>query len=168
MFSSVCHNTHMQVTLNFEIDCDVESAWRAIHSPDVAAQLYGPFLEMQPVTKLPEKWESGLEAKVAMRAFGLFSAGTQLIRIDDREITHEDTPVKIMRDSGRPLTGALAALKTWNHQMAVSPVHGSPGRTLWRDRLVFTGLAAPLYWPVLWTVWNLRTIRIKQLAPTWQ
>lgn len=158
----------MRVTLNFEIDCDVESAWQAIHSPEVAAQLYGPFLQMQPHTGLPERWESGLEATVSMRAFGIISAGTQLIRIDDREITHDGTTVKIMRDSGRPLTGPLALLRSWDHQMAVSAVPGHPERTRWRDRLVFTGVVAPAFWPALWVAWNLRAIRIRQLAPTWQ
>jgi hypothetical protein len=75
--------------------------------------------------------------------------------------------VRIFRDSGIPLTGALAALDVWDHQIAVSPAPGDPGRTLWRDRLVIGGAAAPALWPVLWAMWQWRQARIKALAPSW-
>jgi hypothetical protein len=51
--------------------------------------------------------------------------------------------------------------------MAVAPAPGDPGRTLWRDRLVIGGPAAAALWPVLWTVWQWRGARLRQLAPTW-
>ncbi|MBN9187116.1 MAG: hypothetical protein J0I62_01265, partial [Microbacterium sp.] len=40
-------------------------------------------------------------------------------------------------------------------------------KTLWRDRLVIGGRAAPALWPVLWATWQWRAARIRALAPTW-
>jgi len=51
--------------------------------------------------------------------------------------------------------------------MAVSPAPGDPGRTLWRERLVIGGAAAPALWPVLWAVWQWRAARLRSLARTW-
>ena len=65
-------------------------------------------------------------------------------------------PVRIFRDSGIPLTGPLAALDVWDHQIAVAPAPGDPAKTLWRDRLVIGGAAAPPLWPVLWGMWQWR------------
>ena len=49
-----------------------------------------------------------------------------------------------------------------------SPRHpASPARTLWRDRLVIGGAAAPALWPVLWAMWQWRQARITALAPSW-
>ncbi|HJL46209.1 MAG TPA: hypothetical protein RMG45_10255, partial [Polyangiaceae bacterium LLY-WYZ-15_(1-7)] len=62
--------------------------------------------------------------------------------------------VRIIRDSGMPLTGPLAVLDVWDHQMAVSPL--PDGRTLWRERLVIGGAAAPALWPGLWALWQWR------------
>ena len=52
-------------------------------------------------------------------------------------------------------------------QMAVSPAPGQPGKTLWRDRLVIGGRAAPVLWPMLWAAWQWRGARIRSLAPSW-
>ncbi len=67
--------------------------------------------------------------------------------------------MRIFRDSGIPLSGPLAELDVWDHQIAVSPVPGDPSRTLWRDRLVIGGAIAPVLWPVLWSVWQWRGTR---------
>jgi hypothetical protein len=75
--------------------------------------------------------------------------------------------VRIFRDSGIPLTGPLASLDVWDHQMAIAPAPGDPGKTLWRDRLVIGGPTAPALWPVLWGMWQWRAARIRALAPTW-
>ena len=75
--------------------------------------------------------------------------------------------VRIFRDSGIPLTGPLASLDVWDHQMAISPAPGNPAKTLWRDRLVIGGPTAAALWPVLWTTWQWRGARIRALATTW-
>lgn len=152
--------------LKFEIECDVDAAWRAIHSPQVASELYGPLLTMVPWSDVPTAWEHGDNAAVALTALGV-PMGKQFISITNTERTHAGRRVRIMRDAGIPLTGPLASLDVWDHQMAVSAVAGQPHRTLWRDRLTIGGATAPLLWPALWATWQWRQLRITQLAPSW-
>ena len=52
--------------------------------------------------------------------------------------------------------------------MAVSPAPHDETKTLWRDRLVIGGSAAPAPWPLLWTTWQAGRRRdCAPLAPTW-
>lgn len=153
----------MRILLKFPIDCDADAAWRALHSPAALAELYGPLLSMAPLGDSP-RLEAGTDAAVALSSFGI-PLGRQLITVTDRAVESTDGEVRILRDSGMPLTGPLAALDVWDHQMAVSPL--PDGRTLWRERLVIGGRAAPLLWPGLWAVWQWRAARIRALAPGW-
>ena len=89
---------------------------------------------------------------VQLSALGSVPMGRQLIHVSERSVDEPGGHVRIFRDSGIPLTGPLASLDVWDHQMAVSPAPGEPGKTLWRDRLVIGGPTAPLLWPVLWGV----------------
>ncbi len=158
----------MRILLKLELDCTADAAWRALHSPRAIAELYGPLLEMGPMaTELPTSLEDGADVPVEIRALGVFPAGQQLIHVTDRYTADSHGPVRILRDSGIPLTGPLAALDVWDHQMAVSPLPGDPSRTLWRDRLVIGGAAALPLWPVLWAAWQYRGLRLRALAPTW-
>ncbi len=102
-----------------------------------------------------------------MRAAGVFPVGRQLISVADRETFDGNGRVRVFRDWGVPLTGPLAALDVWDHQMAVSAAPGDPNRTLWRERLTIGGAAAPALWPGLWAMWQWRAARIRALAPTW-
>ncbi len=156
----------MRVMLKFEIDCDADAAWRALHSPQVLGELYGPLLNVEPWSEVPTSWNHGANAAVALSVAGV-PLGKQFISITDRERTHAGRHVRILRDSGIPLTGPLASLDVWDHQMAVSAVAGHPHRTLWRDRLTIGGATAPLLWPALWATWQWRQLRITQLAPSW-
>jgi len=155
----------MRVLSKFTIDCDADAAWRALHSPRVLAEVYGPFLDMQPLEAMPTQWEHGQNAAVGLSVAGLIPVGRQLISITDAEREVDGVRVRIIRDSGMPLTGPLAVLDVWDHQMAVSPL--PDGRTLWRERLVIGGAAAPALWPGLWAVWQWRAARIRQIAPSW-
>ncbi|MBB2975402.1 hypothetical protein FHX49_000968 [Microbacterium endophyticum] len=158
----------MRIVLKFVIDCDADAAWRALHSPRAVAELYGPFVDMQPLAPLPTSWVSGDSAGVGLYLGGLIPMGRQLIAISDRETEDANGPVRIFRDSGMPLTGPLATLDVWDHQMAISAVPGDPSKSIWRDRLVIRGAIAPLMWPVMWAAWQWRSIRIRALAPTWR
>jgi len=157
----------MRILQKFQIACDPDAAWRALHSPQALAELYGPLLEVRPLSDAPTSWEPGQDAAVSLTALGLVPLGRQLIAVSDRYVESSGGRVRILRDSGTPLTGPLATLDVWDHQMAVSPVPGDPGRTLWRERLVIGGRTAPLLWPVLWATWQWRAARIRALAPTW-
>jgi hypothetical protein len=157
----------MRILLKLVLDCDADAAWRALHSPAAVAELYGPLLQMDPLSDPPTSWESGTDAPVQLSVAGAVRVGRQLISVTDRVTTDAAGPVRIFRDSGIPLTGPLAALEVWDHQMAVSALPGDPTKTLWRDRLTIGGAAAPLLWPMLWATWQWRGLRLKALAPTW-
>ncbi|MEW2012793.1 MULTISPECIES: hypothetical protein [Microbacterium] len=158
----------MRILLKLELDCTADAAWRALHSPRAVTELYGPLLDMAPMAALlPTSFEPGADVPVEIRALGLLPVGQQLIHASDRYTEDANGPVRIFRDSGIPLTGPLAALDVWDHQMAVSPLPGDPSRTLWRDRLTIGGIAAVPLWPMLWAAWQYRGIRLRALAPTW-
>ncbi|WP_125130955.1 hypothetical protein [Microbacterium sp. 10M-3C3] len=157
----------MRILLKLIIDCDPDAAWRALHSPTAVAELYGPLLGMDPLVDAPPTFAPGTDLPVQLSVGGLVPTGRQLISVSERETEDANGPVRIFRDSGIPLTGPLAALDVWDHQMAVSAAPGEPGKTLWRDRLVIGGAAAPALWPVLWTAWQWRAARIRALAPSW-
>lgn len=162
----------MRIMLKLVLDCDADAAWRALHSPRAVAELYGPLLELEPMDPagLPTALEPGADVPVRMR-LGLggigIGVGDQLIHVSERTVADARGPVRILRDSGIPLTGPLAALDVWDHQMAVSPAPGDPTRTLWRERLVIGGAAAAPLWPALWAVWQWRAARLRHVAASW-
>ncbi|WP_261167031.1 hypothetical protein [Microbacterium sp. Marseille-Q6965] len=156
----------MRILLKLVLDGDAHAAWRALHSPHALSELYGPLLSIEPLADLPTQWESGSDAPIRYAA-GPLRLGTHLITITERATEDSRGTVRVLRDSGIPLTGPLAALDVWDHQMAVSPAPDDPSRTLWRERLVIGGTVAPLYWPALWALWQWRGARLKRLAPTW-
>ena len=162
----------MRILLKIVLDCDPDAAWRAVHSPRAVAELYGPFVDLSPMDAagMPARLEPGADVPVRLAVGGgalRASLGEQLIHVSERFTQDAHGPVRILRDSGIPLTGPLAALDVWDHQMAVSVAPGDPTRTLWRDRLVIGGAAAPALWPVLWATWQWRAARLRALAPTW-
>ena len=157
----------MRILLKFVIDCDPDAAWRALHSPAAIAELYGPVMAMQPLVDPPTSFGARADLPVQLAFAGRVPVGRQLISVSERETTDASGRVRIFRDSGIPLTGPLATLDVWDHQMAVSDAPGQPGKTLWRDRLVIAGASAPLLWPVLWSTWQWRAARIRALAPSW-
>jgi hypothetical protein len=157
----------MRILLKFSVDCDADAAWRALHSPRALAELYGPLIELRPLDRLPTSWQPGDDVGVELRLAGSIPLGRQLIDVSDRAVDERGVPVRILRDSGIPVSGPLAALDVWDHQIAVSPEPGHPDRTLWRERLVIGGVAAPALWPTLWATWQWRAHRIRSLAPSW-
>ena len=156
----------MRILLKLVIDCDAEAAWRALHSPRAIAELYGPLIELEPMeAALPTSLGPGADVPVQLSLGGKLPLGRQLIHVSERYTEDTRGPVRILRDSGVPLSGPLAALDVWDHQMAVSAA--PDGRTLWRERLVIGGAAALPLWPVLWATWQWRAARLRTLAPTW-
>lgn len=161
--------------LKLVLDCDADAAWRALHSPRAVADLYGPLIDLTPLesTGMPSVLEPGTDLPVRMTlggpalAGGALALGDQLIHVSERYVQDARGPVRILRDSGIPLTGPLASLDVWDHQMAVSPAPGDPSKTLWRDRLVIGGRAAPVLWPLLWVTWQWRAARLRATAPSW-
>lgn len=158
----------MRILQKLVLDIDADAAWRALHSPAALAELYGPLVRVDAMAadRLPVTWEDGADAPVRYSVAGL-GLGAHLISVRDRRAADAHGPVRILRDAGIPLTGPLAGLDAWDHQMAVAPLPGDPARTLWRERLVIRGAIAPLLWPALWAAWQWRGARLRALAPTW-
>ena len=90
----------MRVLLKFEIAADPDATWRAIHSPAVLAELYGPLMRIDPLDTLPTSWEQGSEAGMQLRALGAVPVGKQLVHVTDEERTVEGERVRIMSVNG--------------------------------------------------------------------
>lgn len=157
----------MRIMLKFVIDVDADAAWHALHSPAVLGEIYGPLITLERLSPDDSPETAHPSYAVQMRLFDVIPLGRQLIALSDGIRDDRTGSVRIVRDSGIPLTGPLSTLDVWDHQMAVSPVSGDRRRTLWRDRLVIAGPLAPVLWPMLWVVWQWRQRRIRRIAPSW-
>ncbi|GAB3618081.1 hypothetical protein GCM10027416_26380 [Okibacterium endophyticum] len=156
----------MRIQLKVELDCEPRAVWRALHSPAVLQELYGPLVHTASGIEggFPTSWTTGTEHVLTIRAAGLVPLGRQRIALrDDRR----PDGTRILSDEGGGVSGPLASLASWRHRMAVSAVPDRPGAALYRDRLDIGGPAAALYWYPLWALWQWREVRMKQLAPTW-
>ncbi|MCW2289926.1 hypothetical protein EDF60_2804 [Leucobacter luti] len=155
-----------RIRVKILLDCDSDSAWRALHDPTVAAQLYAPILRMAPVRgALPEAFVSGTRLLVRIRLLGVVPLGRQLIVIEDATPGELGPAHRTMRDIGHPVSGPLALLRGWHHEMTVqSDAHG---RTIWLDELTVAGGAALICAPVLWVTWRWRGRRLRSLARYW-
>ena len=100
---------------------------------------------------------------MSARAFGRIPMGEQLI---DLSYPRRPDGVRMEIDAGGALNGAMSVITRWHHSMAVSA--SSNGRTLYRDRLVFSaGPLTLLIWPALWVFWQWRGMRIRRLSRDW-
>lgn len=158
--------THTRIRVVFPIACPADVAWRQAHSPAAAAALYRPLLTMEALTgEMPERFLPGTSIDVSLKTWGGLPAGTQRISIDD--VTRHDIPAesRTMRDSGRPLTGPLALLRGWNHEISIWPMGQSAA--VWHDELTLQGAFAPLAGLVLRPMWWWRKYKLQQLARDW-
>ena len=163
----------MRIRVALPLHCSPDAAWRAVHSPARAREIYAPVFQMASASGgFPEQFVSGAEVPARMSLLGIVPMGAQLIRVED--VVRESFPpgARTMRDRGRPLSGPLALLRTWNHEMTVSPVGsanaaGLGSAAFWHDELTVTGWAAPLMAPALWAMWKWRAGRIQSLSQGW-
>lgn len=154
----------MHVQLRFVLDTPPDAAWRALRSPTVMRELYAPLLEVDGDGAPPALWGDA-RAELRLRGAGIVPLGSQLVDLRYDEERHPG--VRVLRDVGSPVSGPLTALLGWSHRMAVSAVPGHASKTLYRDRLEFSGPAAPLFWYPLWAIWQWRGSRLRDLAPSW-
>lgn len=160
----------MRVLLKTVLDCPVDAAWNAIRNPAVLTEVSSPLVAFGPaegsdvdIANPPAVWPQG-EHLVAVRAFGLVPLGEQVIGISYPERSDD---VRVMRDDGRALWGALATITYWQHTMTVTAT--ADGRTLYRDRLVLrAGPLTPVVWFSMWAFWQWRARGMRRLAPTWR
>lgn len=158
----------MRVLLKLVLDCDPDAAWRAIRSPSVLNAVSGPLSRFVSLEDggFTETWTEG-EHPVRMLGGGVFAVGEQIIDISySSGRDRRGRPVRMVRDTGRGLSGPLALITRWDHRMVISPAPG--GRTLYRDQLSFeAGPITALLWPFYWAFWQWRATGIRRLAPTW-
>ncbi|WP_201799223.1 hypothetical protein [Subtercola vilae] len=157
----------MKVMLKLVLDTDPDAAWRALQSPTVFREVSAPLLSARSLEAggFQTQWPEGAN-RVAMSALGLIPVGEQVIDIDRTHTQHEG--VRIIRDHGHGVSGALKFTTLWDHRMAVSADPAGTGKTLYRDRLLIgAGLMTPAVWASLWAFWQLRGLRMQQLAPGW-
>lgn len=156
----------MRVLLKFILDTDPDAAWRAIRSPAVFREVSSPFLKIRSLSAdgFPTIWQPG-QHPVEIEGGGLVPLGKQIIRLSFIE---RPDGVRIVRDSGRGISGAVAIPTTWDHQMAIAPDPAGTGKTLYRDRLIIgAGMLTPAAWYGMWAFWQWRGARLRQLAPSW-
>lgn len=157
----------MKIQLSFVIQCAPDEAWNAVHSPELAAKLYGPMMQMRPLSALPQRFEHGDSVLVQLRLFGIIPLGKQRIIVADEVQEHPQGSVRTMHDVGGGVSGPLAWLRGWHHRMSVSPAANHRNRTYWQDELTFHGPLALLAWPALRLTWGWRANRIRRAAQSW-
>lgn len=160
-----------------ELPCTADAAWAAVHRPAVAAELYAPLLVMRADGGLPPRFDAGDHLTVRLMLLDRLSLGSQLIAIADQVpagvVSAGSVPSRVapqsraMQDHGRPLSGPLARLTRWQHQMTISAAPGRPDRAIWRDELSIAGGAAAVFGPVLAVMWQVRRWKIRRLARSW-
>lgn len=153
----------MRVLLKLVLDCTPDAAWRALTSPAVFRRVSAPFLGFESLERdgFPEQWSPGRHALEA-RAFDLVPIGEQTV--DLAFLRKGDA--RIVRDTGRGVSGPLTFIDRWEHSMAVSPA--ANGKTLYRDQLVFSAApASAALWPFYWAFWQWRGSRIRSLSSEW-
>lgn len=158
----------MRIRTEFTAVCSPAVAWRALHDPHVAAALYAPLLVMDPVTPMPERLVTGSYARVRLRAFGFVPVGTQEIRITDQAPDASESCPRTMRDHGRPLSGPLAALTHWQHEITISSSAYDPERAVWSDELRIGGAWARAFRLPLALMWRWRGHKLRRLARNWR
>ena len=154
----------MRVLLKLTLNCDPDDAWRAIRNPAVFTAVSSPFTRFVSLEPggFPDSGARAITPCGSPRS-GWCRSGEQVIGI-----SFPDGPdgVRLMRDSGRGVSGALAAISHWEHTMAVASA--PQGRTLYRDQLDFgAGPLTILIWPVFWAFWQWRALGLMRRAPSW-
>ena len=161
----------MHILLNLTLDCSADVAWVGITSPAGLRSVSAPILNFRSLEDggFSERWSEG-EHPVAITALGFLPAGKQIIDISfdggTSSGTGSGTGSRTVTDSGRGLSWPLTLVKSWNHQMTVSP--RADGRTDYRDRLDFeAGILTPAFWLGYWVFWQWRALGIRREALRW-
>lgn len=158
----------LNIRIVAQLACGAAEAWEAAHTPRVAEQLYQPLLQMHTLdaASFPKRFSSGSRIDVALSLLGCLRVGKQRIVIEDRIESVAAVERRTMRDTGRPLSGPLSMVRSWNHEITVIPVGD---RTCsWEDVLTISGGFAPFAACVLVPLWRWRAIKLRRLALEWR
>ena len=155
----------MKISLSTQLNASLEEVWAALHDPGVFQSVSAPFLRFRAEAQdgFPERWESGKTYVVRASALGLLPLGTQEIN----PVTSSEGMRRQFRDNGRGLTGALAAVSSFQHTMTLEP--SGVGPTTLHDTLEFSaGALTPLMWLGFRVFWSLRHAAMRSLASQWR
>ena len=152
----------MKISTRATLECSIDSAWEALHTPDIFRRVSAPFTVFRTTTDspLPDRFDTGVDYQVTVMAGGIIPLGRQVIHLSD-QIT--DWTKRTVTDSGRGVSGALGSLRGWNHRMSLQAM--PDGRTDFFDTLnVQAGVQTPLLWPALRIMWAWRAMRLRQVT----
>ena len=152
----------MRVQLRIHLDASPDRVWQAIRTPAVFRAVSQPLLEMQSreAEGMPPLWLGDSPHRISIALLGLLPLGEQTI---DVTFSAPEPGTRMMTDAGKPQSGMLRTIRSWNHRMAVSA--STEGTTLYRDRLdLDAGWATPLVWVSMWCFWQWRALKLKRLA----
>lgn len=159
----------VKIKIQVHLECAADAAWRGLHSPAVAERLYLPLLRMKPQNggSFPAQFSSGTSIEVKLLLFQVITVGSQRIMIEDLVMKDQGSGgLRTMRDAGRPLSGPLALVNSWNHEITVGPAGNE--RTLWSDELTVGGWFAPFAALILWPMWHWRGAKLKRISRDWK
>lgn len=152
----------MKVRASAHLATDIDSAWELLHTPKVFREVSGPFTVFRedPLQPLPERFSSDTDYRVSVRALGIIPLGKQIIHLVDEV---ESWAQRRTTDRGRGLSGPLAALRDWNHEMTLEAL--DDGGTRFSDCLTArASWLTPLAWPALQVFWWWRKLRLRAVA----
>ena len=152
----------MKISTRATLDCSIDSAWEALHTPEVFRAVSAPFTVFRtpPGGELPQRFEPGVDYGVDVWASGILPLGRQTIHLTD-QVT--DWTSRTVTDTGHGDSGALGQLRAWNHQMRLTA--RPDGRTDFHDTLsVRAGAITPLLWLAMRVMWSWRAMRLRQVT----
>lgn len=152
----------MKISTRATLHCSIDSAWEALHNPEIFKAVSAPFTVFKdnPDSPLPKHFAPDTDYSVSVRAGGIVPLGDQTIHLVD-EVT--DWAQRSVTDTGRGTSGALGVLRDWNHRMSL--VARPDGGTDFYDTLrVRAGVLTPLLWLGLRVMWSWRALRLRRVT----
>ena len=152
----------MKVSTRATLECSIDSAWEALHTPEIFKKVSAPFTVFRttPGHELPARFQTGVDYSVDVVASGLIPLGQQTIHLTD-EVT--DWTSRTVSDTGHGDSGALGMLRDWRHRMSLTA--RPDGGTDFHDTLsVRAGVLTPLLWVAMRVMWSWRSMRLRQVT----
>ncbi len=162
MLSEERHNGDMKVSTSATLECSIDAAWDALHTPAVFRKVSAPFTSFhtEPGQNLPTRFETNRDYPVTVMAAGVLPLGRQTIRLVDEFRSWAERTVE---DCGRGENGPLAMLRNWRHRMTVTA--RPDGKTDFSDVLTAdAGWLTPFAWLGLQVFWLWRRARLRSLS----
>jgi hypothetical protein len=151
----------MKFSIQLSLDSPPERVFKLFQDPLVFAEVSDPLLSFLPVQpqKFPNRYESGKRYVVQVCAFRVFVIGKQEIN----PIFEDSKELKIFRDNGRGLSGALSLISKFDHQMTLRALPGNKTELL--DELEFRGgIFTPFLGITFFFFWKWRHFKLKRVA----